>query len=64
LENFQRQKTWCQNTTFTMQSTTNLPAIYHAFSPQIPATPLKNARKTRNFPHSTTPEKNIDFRLN
>jgi hypothetical protein len=49
LENFQRQKTWCQNTTFITQFTTNSPAIYHAFSPQIPATPLKNARKTHNF---------------
>jgi hypothetical protein len=55
-------KTWRQHTTFCTQSTTNPPAIYHAFSPQISATPLKNTRKRRSFSPCTTPEKNCNFR--
>jgi hypothetical protein len=34
-----------------------LPAIYHQFAPQIPATPLKNTSKSKLFGSATTPEK-------
>jgi hypothetical protein len=49
MKNFQRPKTWCQNTTFRHAITTKLPAIYHVVAPQIPAPPLKNTSKVRLY---------------
>jgi hypothetical protein len=61
VENFQRRKTWCQNTTSTTQFTTNLPAIYHVPKPQNFRNPLKNTSKSHGFSPPTTPEKNHSF---
>jgi hypothetical protein len=60
LENFQRSKTWYQNTTITTQSTTNLPAFDHALHHKFPQPPSKTPAKGMVSPH-TPRQKKIQF---
>jgi hypothetical protein len=40
----------------------NLPAIYHAISPQIPATPIKNPSKRHRLASTHHAKKKLPFR--